>query len=198
MAFLIPHTKQGCANKFTNAINTVLSSHPTIAQQILSKYNITPGQPDEEAFPLILNFINDLLFFAPTLTLAQGWPGTAYAYYFNEGNPWDGPWKGQASHILDVSYLFQNFRGYLTPAQESVGTAFAEDVFKYCHGIAPWPAVKPATGFTARTYGPSARDCIAGQVTKPYGEESQRRSVLFEFEEVSLDDLVRVFVAFMS
>ncbi|OJJ88268.1 putative carboxylesterase [Aspergillus glaucus CBS 516.65] len=201
MAILIPHTKQGCANKFTNAINTVLSSHPSIAQQILHKYNITPNQPDEEAFPAILNYLNDLLFFAPTLTLARGWPGAAYVYYFNEGNPWDGPWKNRASHILDVAYLFQNFREYLTPEQKSVGAAFAEDMFKYCHGIAPWPAIKPGettTGFTARTYGPSADNRIAGQVSKPYGEESQRRSVLFEYDAVSLDDLVRVFVAFTS
>lgn len=201
MAILIPHTKQGCANKFTNAIHTVLSSHPSIAQQLLDKYNITPNQPDEEAFPAILNYLNDILFFAPTLTLARGWPGTAYIYYFNEGNPWDGPWKDQASHILDVAYIFQNFQEFLTPEQKNVGTAFAEDVFKYCHGIAPWPAIKPGEttiGFAARTYGPSANSRIAGQVSKPYGEESQRRSVLFDHDAVSLDDLVSVFVAFTS
>ncbi|BCR90256.1 putative carboxylesterase [Aspergillus chevalieri] len=201
MALLIPHTKQGCASKFTNAINTVLSSHPTIAQQILDKYNINPNQPDEEAFPAILNYLNDVLFFAATLTLARGWPGTAYVYYFNEGNPWDGPWKNRASHILDVAYLFQNFREFLTPEQKSVGTAFAEDTFKYCHGIAPWSAIKPGeatTGFTARTYGPSADNRIAEQVTEVYGEASQRRSILFNYDEVSLGDLVRVFVAFTS
>lgn len=94
----------------------------------------------------------------------------AYVYYFNEGNPWDGPWKNRASHILDLAYLFQNFREFLTPTQQAVGLAFAEDIFKFCHGISPWPVTgETTTGFTARTYGPSAQDRTAGQVTEPYG-----------------------------
>ena len=200
----MPHTKQNCAKKFTDTVHSVLSSKPAVAQQILDKYGITPDLPDEEAFPAVLDFINDIVFFAPTLTLAEGWRGNAYVYYFNEGNPWDGPWKGRATHILDVAYLFQNFREFLTPAQQDVAAGFAEDLFKFCHGIAPWPSILPGkgkmnTGFTARTYGPSTQDQIIGEVTQPFSERSLRRSTLFDCaEQVSLDDLAMIFGVFSS
>lgn len=197
---MLAHTKENCAKRLTDAIHTVLPSQTAVTQQILDKYGISPDLPDEEAFPVILNFINDLVFLAPTLSLAQGWRGNAYVYYFNEGNPWDGPWKGRATHILDVAYLYQNFREFLNPAPQDVATGFAEDLFKFCHGVAPWPAILPGktdAGFTARTYGPSAQDQIVGQVSEPFGEQGMRRSTLFDYaDQVSLDDLVKVFVVF--
>ncbi|KAL4755536.1 hypothetical protein BDW72DRAFT_189286 [Aspergillus terricola var. indicus] len=76
---------------------------------------------DDDAYPAVLNYINDVLFFTPVLTFAQGWKGNAYVYYFNEGNPWEGQWKGRTNHILDLAYLFQNFREFLSPKQQAVG-----------------------------------------------------------------------------
>lgn len=202
MALLLPHTKRACAKKFVGAMHTVLLSQTDAAQGILDKYGITTELTDDEAFPRVLDFLNDLLFLAPTLTLSQGWQGNAYVYYFNEGNPWDGPWKDKASHILDVAYLFQNFREFLTPAQQAVAIAFAEDIFRYCYGTAPWPAITPGettTGFAARTYGPSSQDESAGQTNEPYGEQNMRRSILFDYgDQVSLEDLAKVYNVFKS
>lgn len=191
------HLKPGCTKKFVAAMNTVVSS-PTV-QQLLEGYGIAENTPDEEGFSRILNFMNDLLFFAPVLSITRGWPGNAYVYYFNEGNPWEGPWKGRASHILDLAYLFQNYREFLTPAQQTVGTAFAEDIFKFCHGVAPWPAVAGIPdGFTARTYGPSSQE-PTGLVGQPYGGESMRRTILFDHaDKVTLDELARVLTLFKT
>lgn len=183
-------------------MHTVLSSQTDAAQGILDKYGITTEQTDDEAFPRVLDFLNDLLFFAPTLMLSRGWQGNAYVYYFNEGNPWDGPWKGKASHVLDVAYLFQNFQEFQTPAQQAVAAAFAEDIFRYSYGTAPWPAITPGettTGFTARTYGPSSQNETAGQTNEPCGEQGMRRSILFDYgDQVSLDDLAKVYIVFTS
>jgi carboxylesterase type B len=77
----------------------------------------------------MLKFINEVVSFAPIISFTQGRNGDVYVYYFNEGNPWEGPWKGQASHLLDIAYLFQNYSKHLCQQQQAVATAFAEDVF---------------------------------------------------------------------
>ncbi|KAF9889576.1 hypothetical protein FE257_007084 [Aspergillus nanangensis] len=203
LSIIMPDMKKGCAKKFITAMKSVLSSQPAIAQQILDRYGLTSEAiDDDQALTAILNYINDISFFAPVLTFAQGWKGNAYVYYFNEGNPWDGPWKDQACHILDLAYLFQNFREFLTPAQQTVGTAFAEDFFKFCHGIGPWPTVtggRIEAGFCARVYGPSSGNPTAAEARQPYGGDTRRREILFDYRnQVSLDELARVFVAFRT
>lgn len=103
----------GIASKFVESTNKTLSSHPEAASALLSAYNITPSTSDDEAVVSILRFATDISFYAPALAFAKGWPQTKdnkiFLYHFNEGNPWEGRFKGEAGHILDVSYLFQNF-----------------------------------------------------------------------------------------
>jgi hypothetical protein len=199
MAFLMSHTKKDCASKFVTAMDTVLSSKSDVVQQILDKYNITNDMIDDEAFPAILNYINDIAFFAPVLTFAKGWKNNVYVYHFNEGNPWDGPWKDRASHILDLAYLFQNFREFMVPDQQQLAITFAEDFFKFCNGMKPWPAIAQndvEAGFTARVYGPAPN---VGQVNGPYNEGSLRRSVLFDrTDQVSLDEFAKVLTLFRT
>lgn len=201
MEFFLSHLKKGCANKFITAIHTALPQAPATVKQILENYSVKHDMPDEEAFSAILDYVNDISFFAPVISFAQGWPGSAYVYYFNEGNPWDGPYKGRASHILDIAYLFQNFREFMTPAQQSVATAFAADVFKFCHGIPPWPvAADIGPRFTARTYGPSSQKLTVGEVKQPNGRGSKRRCILPDYveDQVSMDDLVKILKTFKS
>ncbi|KAL5001343.1 Alpha/Beta hydrolase protein [Aspergillus recurvatus] len=202
IAFLFPHTKNGCAKKFITALSTALPSQPAVVDRILKSYGIPDeSASDDDAYPAVLNYINDVLFFTPALTFAQGWKGNAYVYYFNEENPWEGQWKGRANHILDIAYLFQNFREFLSPEQQALGTAFAEDFFQFCHGQAPWPAITQGTatkGFTARRYGSSGKS-PAGTVTQAFGGEGQRRQNLYDYaEKISLDKLASVFNIFMT
>ncbi|GAB1199562.1 hypothetical protein APSETT444_008912 [Aspergillus pseudonomiae] len=202
LGVIMPNLKENCAEKFTTAMNKVLSSQPDVAQRILGEYGIRKGMPDNEAFPAVLNYVNDICFFAPVLTFIRGWRGNSHVYYFNEGNPWEGPWKGKATHILDVAYLTQNFQEFMKPSQQLVATTFAEDFFKFCHGTSPWPAVTNGditTNFTARVYGPSSEGHFVGQVSEPYKGESHRRSILFDCNDaVSLDELAGVFDVFKT
>ncbi|KAL2863394.1 putative carboxylesterase [Aspergillus lucknowensis] len=203
IAFLYPKTKNECAKKFVKAVKTVFPSQTAESQQILESYGLAdPSSNDDDAYPAVLDFINDIVFFTPVLTFAQGWKGPAYVYYFNETNPWDGPWKGQTNHILDLAYLFQNFRETLSPAQQAVATAFAEDFFKFCHGQAPWPAISKGTvtdGFTARVYGPSSEGSFIGTVAQAHGLQSKRRPNFYDLtDRISPDELAKVFNVFMS
>ncbi|PYH42313.1 putative carboxylesterase [Aspergillus saccharolyticus JOP 1030-1] len=196
------HLKQACAERFLHALATVLAAQPEVAGQIAADYGIRTDSDDDEAFLAILEFLNDVWMFAPTLVAAQGWKGRAFVYYFNEGNPWNGAWKGRAGHILDLAYLFQNFREFMSPAQQKVGRAIAEDFSKFCHGIKPWPAVADGdleAGFTARVYGPSSAEPPCQKISRPFGGKSQRRSTIFDLPAtVSLDDLSRVATMFMT
>ena len=200
--FLAPQIKTNTTKKFVAAVHKVLASHPEEEKRILYAYGVAEDTPDDEALSSIFTFITDVAFNAPTLSFARGWKGNAYVYYFNEGNPWEGPWKGRANHILDTLYIFQNFREFMDPGQEAVGVAFAEDFFKFCHGLAPWPAITPGqinNGLSARVYGYSERGLSTSVVSGPFGGESQRRSVLFDCATgVSLDDLANILGEILS
>lgn len=194
--------KVKCASKFISAVKQVLGPYPDEAQRIIDTYGLADDTPDEEAILSVLNFITDIVFCAPVRAYARGWSGNAYVYHFNEGNPWEGPWKGRANHILDVAYLFQNFQEYLSPEQNRVAIEFAEDFFKFCHGVPVWPAVTPGetnAGFSARVYGPSHEGVTAGVTSQAFGEESRRRSLLFDLEsKFPLDTLAEVLNVFKS
>ncbi|KAJ5643447.1 uncharacterized protein N7484_005954 [Penicillium longicatenatum] len=193
--FLAPQLKTQTTKKFLAAIHKVLAIHPAAAQRILETYEINEDTPDAKAFASALTYANDISFHAPALSYALGWAGNAYVYYFNEGNPWDGPWKGRANHILDVAYLFQNFNDFMSPEQAAVGSAFAEDIFKFCYGVAPWPATSNQidSAPSARIYGPSDQGTITGVSQQLFGDNTLRRRILFDCaSEVSLDDLAKV------
>ncbi|KAJ5792605.1 uncharacterized protein N7503_008583 [Penicillium pulvis] len=199
--FLAPQIKTQTTKKFIAAIHKVLALHPAVGQRILGAYEITEDTPDAKAFTSVLAYANDISFNAPALSYALGWPGDAYVYYFNEGNPWDGPWKGRANHILDVIFFFQNFNDFMSAEQAAVSTAFAEDIFKFCHGVAPWPATSSQIddGSPARIYGPTERGTTTSVSQQLLGGDTLRRRILFDCtSEVSLDDLAKVLGELMS
>ncbi|KAF1830650.1 alpha/beta-hydrolase [Decorospora gaudefroyi] len=149
----------GIAQKFIESVNKTLSSSPDAAKHLLSSYNITPDTKDDEALVSILRFASEVSFYAPARAFAQGWPNTDenkfFLYHFNEGIPWEGRFQGEAGHILDVSYLFQNYNEHLDHAQLKVARAYAEDFINFVNGEDPWPPVRNGK-LGARVYGPSA------------------------------------------
>jgi predicted HAD superfamily phosphohydrolase len=102
-----PHWKDGARENLASALHEVFGEqHPAEVQEILDKYGLlssgTTSDPEEEeeeeeeeeaSFARVLDFINDVVALAPVVHFAQSWPGPVLAYYFNEGNPWDGPYK---------------------------------------------------------------------------------------------------------
>jgi len=192
----LSHRIKDIAKAFCTSMNNSFSSEPSVAQAIFESYNIEPTTPDEEAIMSIIQFATDLNFFAPAVAYAEGWPGTAYYYQFNEPNPWDGPFKGHATHVLDVAYLFQNFNEKLTAEQQAVAKAFGEDVINFANGEAPWKAFTKEEG-GARTYGPSStqtKNFVQGK-----GIGKTRKDTVYRLaEKVGLDGLGAAWAAFFQ
>jgi carboxylesterase type B len=149
----------GIAQNFIDSVNKTLSSHPEVASQLLTSYNISSDTDDDEALTSILRFATEISFYAPSREFAKGWPKTPdnkfFLYHFNEGIPWDGRFKGEAGHILDVAYLFQNYNEYLDDAQQKVSKEYAGDFINFVNGENPWPPVQDGK-LSAKVYGPSA------------------------------------------
>lgn len=203
LSFIAPQLKVNTTKKFIAAIHKILALYPGVAQYILAAYRINQDTPDEEAFPAVLRFANDIAYTAATMTMACGFRDSAFVYCFNEGNPWEGPWKGCANHILDVAYLFQNFHDFMNPREKAISVAFAEDVLKFCHGQVPWPAIAPDAdlynGFFSQIYGASQQGIFTAYYWRnAFGEKTRRRSFLFDCEKtVSLDEFMKVFQEMM-
>lgn len=138
MSLRIGHKKSNIATTFSSSINSSLGSH---AQALLDIYNIDPSTSDDEAFRQVLRFSNDVGFYAPTIAYTKGLASNGkpvYVYHFNEGNPWDGPNKGEANHVLDIAFLFLNYNEYLGSEQKASAEAFAEAFLKFVAGKEPW------------------------------------------------------------
>lgn len=187
----------GIGGAFSKSLDNSLAEVPGAKGKIFHRYEIQE-QDDAKATQGILNFAQDAIFYAPALALAKAWSGPAYVYHFNEPNPWDGPWKGRASHITDIGYLFHNFDEYMTDAQRAVGARYASDLIEFTNGKAPWPALGEGGKNRARVYGPSGSGLIA--TTAELGATATgRRTWAYEvLEDIGADranDAVHRFLA---
>lgn len=187
------HRKKDIASAFCASITSSLPAHDGLADKLLSAYEMTPLTPDDEAFEKVLRVANDLNFYVPTLALAQNLSTAGlktYMYRFNEPNAWEGQWKDHATHILDITYLLQNFSEFLDDRQRAMGEEFAKDVIAYVNGKVPWAEWKQA-----KVLGPDGKVEMAEDVPDKVG----RRDVILELSEgVGLDVLNDAFDAFMK
>jgi carboxylesterase type B len=188
----------GIAQKFIDSANITLASQPDVAKDLLAAYNVTPNTPDNEALLSILRFASEIAFYAPARAFAKGWPGKFFMYHFNEGIPWEGRFKGEAGHILDVSYLFQNYNEFLDEQQKSVARAYAEDFIKFVNGEDPWKPVNNGD-MAARVYGPSSEGVttkfVADGEPKSVGREDR---VLRLGDKAGFDEIMSVFHNFFQ
>ena len=139
------------ADSLTQTLERCLSaalgpdSSPTVSA-LLSAYGINTSATSNspEVIKPVLDFGNDISFAQPARAFAQAWSSSpvsdtkSFLYHFNVPNPWAGPWKGHATHILDIAFLFQNYNAFLSPGQRSCAQRFAKDVIAYVNGIKPW------------------------------------------------------------
>ncbi|KAF2636651.1 carboxylesteras-like protein [Massarina eburnea CBS 473.64] len=203
LAYMGLDTKNpGIASKFIDSVNTTLSAHPEAATQLFSSYAITPSTPDEEALLSIVRFATEISFYAPTRAFATGWPQTEgnkiFLYHFNEGIPWEGRFKGEAGHILDVSFLFQNYNELLSEEQRAVARQFGEDFIEFVNGGDPWPPVEGGK-LGARVYGPSSDGVTAKYVADGKPEEVGRSERILKLgEAVGFDTIMAVFQNFFQ
>lgn len=93
----------------------------------------------------VLNFGNDVCFAVAAQAFARAWSNAgheAFLYRFNCPNPWNGAWKGYATHILDLAFLLLNYNEYLSQGQRQNAERFAKDVITFVHGGEPWMAYR--------------------------------------------------------
>ncbi|KAH0421745.1 hypothetical protein CcaCcLH18_13252 [Colletotrichum camelliae] len=149
--------KPGIGASFKKSIESSFSDHPDKATKLLQAYGISEDTNDEDAFKGVIRFASDIGFQAPARSWAASFPGDSYLFELAEANPWEGPFKGYATHVLDVAFLFQNYREHLDGKQQASAEAFAADIITFAHGKAPWKKHRDEGGLGvyrngARTY----------------------------------------------
>ncbi|KAG8631488.1 hypothetical protein KVT40_000628 [Elsinoe batatas] len=131
--------KQGIASKFIANAEKTLSAGS--AKRLVDIYGLDPSTEDEKAFLQVLRFANDIAFYAPTKAYASHFAAAGkdtFVYRFNAPNPWPGQFHGEATHILDIAYLFQNFNEVLPSNKErEVARRMAEVFIDFTVGKAP-------------------------------------------------------------
>ncbi|PNS18120.1 hypothetical protein CAC42_3565 [Sphaceloma murrayae] len=186
--------KDGIAGKFVAAVEKTLPAET--AKQLLSIYNISASTDDDTAFILILRFMNDIGFYAPLAAYAANFVAAgrnAYVYHFNVPNPWDGMWKGEANHILDVAYLFQNYNEKIpSDAGREVAKKMGATFIDFVVGKAPLEK-RTSGGGKAVVFG---EDSV--QITDDVPTQTGRREAFEKLgREIGFDALDKTFGTFL-
>ncbi|QGA13143.1 hypothetical protein EYB26_000790 [Talaromyces marneffei] len=172
------------------------------ATLVFDAYNITDTASFNDNYQNILNFCNDIGFLAPVLCYAHGWDANAFVYFFTEPNTWEGPWKNRANHILDVAYLFQNYKEHLSPAQQETAAAFGIDLINFANGRAPWPVFNfAAKEINAKVYGATNPESVKSRVEVVSGPSprTERRQTIFSLSlSIPLTRLSEAWNAFLT
>ncbi|KAJ5759489.1 hypothetical protein N7520_006645 [Penicillium odoratum] len=154
MAGALDHRKSSIGKAFGEYLAKEVEDIAGLASKILSAYSIDiDGNDDDRALYGILHLLNDVIFYIPTVYLAQSWKdGAAYLYRFNAPNPWKGRWQGEASHLTDLTMLLHNFDEFLTEEQKKTGQKYTRDLLAFVSGQKPWQAFDRQEAFE-REYG---------------------------------------------
>ncbi|KAJ5667420.1 hypothetical protein N7507_003284 [Penicillium longicatenatum] len=158
---------------------------PGLSSKILSTYGIdSDNNNDDEALHGILRLLNDVFFYIPTVYLAQSWnDGAAYVYRFNSPNPWEGRWKGKASHITDLTMLLHNYDEFLNEEQKIAGQDYTRDLLAFVSGKKAWQA----------SYGQGAFEREYGHL-----QDGRSTSIWDIIEEIEPDRLALVLEQFIA
>lgn len=177
-----------------------------IATSILKAYEIDVSATENtpESTKAILNFRGDITFFLPAVCWAGAWPrlsgGDSFLYHFDCPNPWDGLWKGRATHDHDLMLLLQNYKEFLCPGQRKCGENFAEDIIKFVNGKDPWAPIEPTKPREAMAYYASATgECDESKLCSHTTiNQAQRQDFLVKLvKEEYLEKLLEAWSLFM-
>lgn len=91
----------------------------------------------------MVNFSTDVGFAQAARASALAWQsatGTALLSHFTSPNPWDGGWKGNATHCLDAAFALQNFNQFLPAGQRACAERMGRDLVDFVTGAdkLPW------------------------------------------------------------
>ncbi|KAF2094412.1 alpha/beta-hydrolase [Rhizodiscina lignyota] len=193
-AFVMIHLmgrKAGIGSAFVAHVRNSLSSQSSTAEALLRSYGLDGDVSDDDAaIRKLIKLGSDLNFFAPAVHFAAAFKGKSYVFHFNELNPWDGPMKGLATHILDVAFLFQNFNERLSEEQRSTAVQLGKDIISFVNGEAPWPPYNTENG--AGVYAHGKREYVTAA-----GSTGREDTVFQLAEKAGLDQLLDVWQAFL-
>lgn len=126
---------------FSNIPSAIISSlsrslSASAAHIVLSPYGINFSTPDDEAKDFIIDLATDFAYHVPGQHYAWAFEGQTCTYIFNQGNPWDGMFKGKSTHLLDAAFLFQNFNDHMDDEAKQTARRFAEIFVVFANGKA--------------------------------------------------------------
>lgn len=138
-------------------LETVFADAPAVAAAVVEGYGLEAGS--ESTLPVV-KYINDVAFALGAKATATAWAaagggrlGTkAYLAHFNLPNPWEGPWKGYATHAFDCAIALGNYNEFLGEGQKVTAEAFAGDIISFVDGKEPFPAFSSKADGKAKVY----------------------------------------------
>ncbi|KAL9115665.1 MAG: hypothetical protein Q9227_000033 [Pyrenula ochraceoflavens] len=169
-----------------------------IAGDLLAMYKMSEHTADEDALRCIARFATEIAFNLPSHAWATAFRGKASLYKFEEPNPWDGPYKGEASHILDAAYIFQNFNHLLGPEQRELAQEMGKDLVGFVYGKTP--TSEPSSVTTLKD-GILVYRSVTGSSTGGVGktnEDDSSLAKLCEKHNVKYDEVMAAWRAFLA
>lgn len=202
LTYLLAGLKSKALEHFPPAVREILPAE--IASAVLNMYNFPSGKSSasEEdharAFDAVIAYINDVGYYLSTISFAEGFSrpndssNGSSIFFFNHGNPWDGPFKGKASHVLDVVFMFQNYNHLMSEQQRRSAERFGIDIIKFVRG--EWEVSNnSADALKAMVYGDDGVKIADAK----NGDEVGRNSKILEIANaVGRDKLMDVFERF--
>lgn len=186
LAYMLGPGADHVGAKFRTVFDQSLADQPDARVALLNAYDA--GQDGGNL--AFLQFAHDVVQLAATRSIASRWPGSAYVFHFNEPNPWEGRFKGVASHLLDAAFLFQNYEEFLDEKQASVGRMFGRHLIEFVNGGEPFAAFSSGSG-KVQVYGPG--EPRSRQVDAQDLLAAGRRDHVFKLAEaVGLDRLMAI------
>ncbi|KAE9582264.1 hypothetical protein CGMCC3_g1417 [Colletotrichum fructicola] len=144
---------------------------------VIETYKLMGNIPDSLAVENITNLITDIMFLAPAIALSEAWVGRAVLGLFNEHNPWNGPYKGKANHLLDVALLWGNFNGVYEQKPWTVARALAESFVSFVNNKVDLPLFDQQERVTV--FGPSDED-VSSTIVGLKDEKAKRSRDIFK------------------
>ncbi|KAF2025247.1 alpha/beta-hydrolase [Setomelanomma holmii] len=119
------------------ACNRCLTAIDT--SRLLAAYELDSNLSPEQGRDKLLILASELRFYYPTVAVMKGWTSTtpprkATHYHFHVPNPFEGAYKGIASHELDVAFLLQNFNDQLSESNRKIAESFADRFIDLANG----------------------------------------------------------------
>ncbi|KAJ4193605.1 hypothetical protein NW755_003599 [Fusarium falciforme] len=165
--------RKGIASGFSVLARKLLFTHHGGADRLLRCYGITPELDDQDALLRVLTFGSDI--------------GTKPR---REHSPL--AFRGMHStHILDISFLLQNYNDKLDNTQRAAAEEFAKAVIAFVHGEKPWEPFS-VSGAVAKLGG--------GQLKHLKGTEAmteQYREMASIGQAIGFDTLLGLWLAFV-